>query len=242
MSTTFSVTRDQIINSALRLQGWLDFTATADATKVTQMAEALNIMIKAWSAKELKLWCVEELTLPLVAGQRSYTIAPVGANLTANRPLRIVEAFLRYTASTPDNDVPLQALSRQEYQMLGVKASPGVVNSYFYDAQIPAGVLYLYLQPNAFGAANTEVHLFSHRLVQDISSGSATFDFPSEWFQALRWGLAAETAEENQIPDAKIERIEAKAQMYLKQIEDWDVEPTSLFFQPDTQRMGERGC
>lgn len=239
MTTTYSVTRNQVINAALRKQGWLDYRQTADAQKLTDMAESLNIMIKSWAKNGLKVWCVEELTLPLVASDRIYTIGPSGAQLTANRPLQIAEAFIRYNiASTTPTDIPMQRLSRQEYQMLGNKFTAGTPNSFYYDQTIPNGTLYLYLTPDAFNSSNNEVHLFSRRQISDMNSSSDTFDFPQEWYQALVWGLAAETAMDNQISTEVSDRIDAKAALFLSAVEDWDREEASVFFQPDMQRIG----
>ncbi len=236
MSTTFNVTRNDIINGALRLQGWLDYQGTADATKISNMAEALQIMIKAWSAEGMKLWTIEEQTLPLVTGQIKYTIGPTG-NLVGDRPLKIIEAFIRYTVSGNYNDVTLQRLSRNEYQMLGNKASSGTPNSFFYNPVIPNGELYVYVAPSSFASANDEIHLFVQRLIQDINAAGDSFDLPQEWFQALKWGLADETSLENQIADPVADRIAVRAKYYREQLEDWDQENASIYFQPDMQRM-----
>lgn len=242
MSTTYSITRDQLITKALIKQGWLDYTAPAPATKVTQMADSLNIMIKAWASEEIKLWCVEQLSLPLVAGQLSYTIGPTGANLTANRPLRITDCNLRMNSTpTMPNDIPLQRLSRQEYVMLGSKLSQGTPNSFYYDPQLGNGVLYLYLTPAAYDATNNLVKIWSNRQVLDMSSGTATFDFPQEWYQALLWGLADETSLDNQIPEEVADRIAARAKKFKDALEDWDREDASVYMQPDVRMaMGMR--
>jgi hypothetical protein len=235
MTTSFTVNRDQVINSALRLQGWLDYNATADPAKITVMAEALNIMLKAWSAQGMKIFTVQEIILPLVQGQTTYRIGPSG-DLVTDRPLKIVECFLRLNQVAPNfNDIQLQPMSREEYTMLGNKSSQGVPNSYYYDAQIPNGVLYIYLTPDLISEGYT-VHLWRQRLVSDINGPTDNFDFPQEWFQALRWGLAAETSLENQCPPATIQFIEAKAEKYINEMVDWDQEPTSIFFMPDARR------
>lgn len=242
MTTAFTVTRDDVINSALRLQGWLDYTQTAPAQVVTNMAQALQIMIKAWASKGLKVWTIETLTLPLVAGQSKYTIGPTGADLAANRPLRIEQAYVRLNpTSTAPQDTSLIMVSKNEYNKLGNKSAQGVPNQYFYDPQLgtalatPRGDLYLYLTPDSTIAASYNVKLFSRRQIMDISSASANFDFPQEWFQALRWGLAKETSLENQIPEGVADRISTQATQYLKEMEDWDREYASIYFQPNTE-------
>lgn len=236
MTTSFTVNRDQIINSALRLQGWLDYTQTADATKISNMAEALQIMLKAWSTQGMKIFTVQEIVLPLVTGKTSYTIGPSG-DLAVDRPLRIANAFIRTFSTAPNTaDTTLNPLSRQEWVMLGNKTATGTPNSFYYDAQIPNGVLYLYVTPDSIASGMT-VHLWRQRLVSDINNANDNFDFPQEWFQALRWGLAAETALENQCPTETIAIIEGKAKLYIDQMVNWDQEDTSVFFQVDVRRQ-----
>ena len=66
MSTTYSVTRDQIITSALYKLGVLELGQTPDANTVSNCAMNLNLMIKQWMIDGIKVWCVVEYTLPLV--------------------------------------------------------------------------------------------------------------------------------------------------------------------------------
>lgn len=242
MSTTFLVTRDQVINNALRKQGWLDYTQSADATKISNMAESLQIMIKGWAARGIKVWTCEELVLTLVGGQAKYTIGPSGADLTANRPMRVIDCFLRLNpSSSSPNDTPLTRISKQEYNMLGNKSSQGVPNSYFYDAQLNGvsntkGDFYLYNVPAASTASNYNVHIFSQRQIFDISAANDNFDFPQEWFWPLVWNLANETADENKTPPDRCARIERMAMQTMTWIEDFDREWASIYFQPDTNR------
>ena len=69
MSTTFTVSRDQIIQLALRKLGVLELGDTPDAATVSNASLALNLFIKQMATSGLKLWKVNELVLPLVAGQ-----------------------------------------------------------------------------------------------------------------------------------------------------------------------------
>lgn len=240
MSTTFSVTRDELIASALRLQGYIQQGDTPSATVVTNMSQALNMMLKAWSSRGLKVWCVQEVTCPITGLPRSFQIGPTATGTNAkvtDRPLRIEEAIIRYNPSaTTPTDVTLQPLSREEYVALGNKFSTGTPNSYFYDPLIPNGVIYLYTKPDS-GSSAMEVHLWVRKQLDDITSGSGTFNLPSEWFQALRWGLADETSLDNQIPSEVADRIAQRAQRLREEMEDWDREYTSVYFQPDLRRM-----
>lgn len=239
MTTTFSITAGELVTSALRLQGYIQQGDTPSATVMTNMVQALNIFIKAWSSRGLKVWRVNERTIPLTLDQRSMTIGPdITADVNANRPLRIEECFIRYNvASDTPTDVSLQELSRNEYQMLGNKFTTGTPNSYFYDQKIPLGVLYWYVVPNQQVEDDMEIHIFSRELIEDVADEDDELNFPQEWFQALRWGLADETSLDNQIPETVADRIAERALRLKNEMEDWDREYTSVYFQPDLRRM-----
>ena len=101
MSTNYSITRDQIIVSALRKLGVVepaDTASTIDANIVTNCAQALNLMVKQWMTEGIKLWTVTEMTFSLVASQTSYTVGPSGADVTNDKPLKIIQAWLRNIA------------------------------------------------------------------------------------------------------------------------------------------------
>lgn len=74
MSTSFSVPRDTIISTALRKLQVIELGTTPDANTLSNAAQSLNIMIKAWQSQGIKLWTVQEYPIPLVAGQNTYTI------------------------------------------------------------------------------------------------------------------------------------------------------------------------
>ena len=238
MTTVYSVSRDTIISAALRKIQVLELGTTPDTDTLNNAAQALNIMIKAWQSNGIKLWTIDEYTLPLVATQTSYTISPSGPDLVGNKPLRITQAWMRNISVTPNIDTPLQILSKAEYNILGTKGSPGMVNSIMYDPRGTTGILYVYLTPDTATATNYALHFVAQRPMTDIATGTDVPDFPTEWQQALIWGLADELAIEYGCHVNQRQEIAIKAEKYRKDLEDWDVEYVSTFFTPDQRMMG----
>jgi len=72
-SYSFTVTRDDIINAALRSLSVLDQASTANATDLTNCGQALNILMKEWADDGAPLWAIQWVQVPLVAGTSSYT-------------------------------------------------------------------------------------------------------------------------------------------------------------------------
>lgn len=321
MSTTYSISRDSIISAALRKLQVLELGVTPDADSVTNAAQVLNYMIKAWQSNGIKLWTIQNYTIPLVASQNSYSIGttriksgtctitnaspgvvtyagngsipgtpvvftttgalptgltagttyyvktnvtadtftvaatvggtaintssagsgthtctittPTSLDKTADKPLKVIQAWIRNTASTPNIDIPVQLLSRQEYNILGSKASTGQINSVFYDPRTTYGTVYTYLTPDSTVAANYQLYLVVQVPLADVLLSTDIPEFPNEWLQALIWGLADELAIEYGVPLNARQEIGIKAHTYRQGLEDWDVETSSSFFTPD---------
>lgn len=238
MSTTFSVTASDIINGAFRITGAFGASDTVPTTDFNNALQALNIMIKSWMTAGYELWTVKELVLPMVTGVTSYQIGPTATGtgaLVTDRPLRVQYAFLRNDSQS--TDVVLSIISRQEYEQLGAKSSLGVVNSIFYDPQLNNGVLYVYTTPSD---TTRTIHLFVQRPIQDMNSSTDTFDFPQEWFQALKWGLASEIGLEYGVPPDVLNRIDARALVYKSEMSAWSQEEASMYFTMDMRYQGSR--
>jgi len=240
MTTTYSVTRDQVILAALRKLGQIepgDTAATVDSNIISNCAQSLNLMLKQWMTDGIKLWTYNEYVLPLVASQTSYVIGPSGPGLVGDKPLRLIQGqgltFLRNTSVTPNIDTPMQILSRQEYLSLGSKFSTGTTNSVYLDVGKTSSTLYVYLTPDATTATNYQLHFTAQRPINDILTSTDVPDFPNEWMQALVWGLADQLAIEFDVPANHRQEILMRAEKYKSMLEDWDVEASSTMFIPD---------
>ena len=297
--TKFSITRNDVIKSVLRLLGVIGVGQSPINEDYTNCSEALNIMIKAWVTKGFPLWTYNQIQVPMIAGVTKYPLGPSAAyifavtstggsgyvngtwtavggtlgvaasgtyitvggvpteftvvvpgdsyttqptsytltgagtgavikstivGLTIPKPLRVFTAFLR---SSQNLDTDLTVLSRQEYDIQGNKFSKAVVNQLYYDPQLVNGVLNVFNSPND---STYTAYILTQRQLEDMTAATDTFDFPQEWFLAIKWNLAAELSEEYGIEEAKIQRLEAKAMMYLAEVVDFSVEESSVFF------------
>ena len=241
MTTSYSITRDQVTVASLRKLGVIEpgdtsTSGTIDSDIITNAALTFNLMVKQWMTEGLKIWCVSEYVLPLTAGTTSYTVGP-GMTLDTDKPLKCIQAFLRNTSTTPNLDLPVMVISQQEYNLLSSKGNTGVTNSIYLKTDTTFSTVYLWLTPDALTSSTYELHMIVQRPLNDMNTSTATLDFPNEWFNALVWGLADELAIEFSVPANHRQEIMAKATMYRTKLEDWDQEFTPTFFQPD-MRMG----
>jgi hypothetical protein len=244
MSTTFTVSRDQIIQLALRKLGVLDLGNTPDSETVADAALNLNLLIKQMSTEGLKLWKVQELVLPVTANTTTYNLGSGGVNVydsfetsfstpITDKPLKLIQAWYRNTTATPTIDTPLTLFSKQEYNMLGSKFSTGVANSIFYDIKNTYGTVYVYLTPDSYSQSNLNLHMVMQMPLQDLNQAQAIPDFPNEWMNCLVWNLADQLAIQYSVPQNHRVEIAQRAAMYKEQMISWDVESYSTFFQPD---------
>jgi len=227
--SNFQVTTNQVIEAAFRLIGVYGTGETPSAADYTNATQALNIAIKSWQTKGILVWAVEEMLIPMVVGQNKYPLGPAGSY--AFRPLRVTDAFIRNSSNV---DLNLQILSRQEYLLFGLKNTQSIPTSCYYDQQLTNGQLYIF---GANSDATRVIHLFFQRPIQDMVAGTDNFDFPQEWFQAIKWGLASELAPEYGVTGTQLQLIETKAQSYLSDMSDWSQEDVSTFFTPNNRSM-----
>lgn len=217
-TNTFTVTRNDVIDAALRVLGVIGLGETPTSEDYTNCSQALNILIKAWAKKGYPLHTTSTQTINLVASTASY-------NLTT-RPVRIFGAYLRDTSNI---DRPLQLISNQEYDDLANKTTTGTPNQIYYDNQLSAGTVYVYPAPDATSADYT-IYVECQRMFYDMSASTDNFDFPQEWFQALKWGLAAEVAAEYGVSIELLPMYEEKARALATDAFDFSVEEPSVYF------------
>jgi hypothetical protein len=243
MSSTYTVTRDQIITLALRKLGVLEIGATPDADTIANASMSLNLLIKMMSTDGLKLWKISELIIPITANQTSYILGGSTSTLMydslnptvaiTDKPLKAIQGFYRNLQNSPPIDVPVMMISKQEYNILGSKSSTGVANTLFYDPRKLNGVLYVYLTPNLYSQTNLQLHLIAQMPLDDLNSALEVPDFPNEWMNCLVWNLADQMSMEYGVPMNARQEIALRANAYKTQLTDWDVEASSTFFMPD---------
>ena len=229
---TFSVSRNDLINSALRKCGVLDPEGgTANTTQLTVGAEALNIIVKAMAATGMPLLAIKKFDFAPTEGTVSYTVSSLtGLNL----PIRIIKAMNRETATS--SDIPMLIVDRDTYWNLGSKTSKGTPIQLYYDPQLTTTLATIYLFPtaDATNVSKRRIHLWYHRPFEDFNAAADTPDFLQPWYSPIVWELAAVLAPEYGVPERKWNMIQAKALKELDNVLGMGMEEGSVKFMPDT--------
>lgn len=226
MTAVYSINRDQIISASLRTLGVIGAGDQPTPEDFQNCAQALNLYIKQLQTKGLPLWKYVDLNVPMVVNQYIYLLGPTG-DVVCDRPLRVLMAFIR---NPQGNDTVLQQVSRQEYMSLGVKTSQGTPNQFYYDPQLDNGKLFLYNVPNGTGYT---VHLQVQSPISDVTNPASTPEFPSEWFNCLKFGLADQLALEYGVSAQVRAELSRRADKYLEEMTDWSQEEAATDFQPE---------
>jgi len=230
-SYSFTVNRDELIKSSLRLLGVGHRGEPIIADEINDANTALNLMLKAWQADGLHLWKREEKTLPLISGVATYTLGPTG-NVVMQRPLRIIEC-VRRDVTVSNIDVPLNKLSLQEYYKLSNKFIQGTPVSYVYNPQLDSGELTIWQVPGDLEVSRYDLVIVYLNPLEDMVNTQDNFDCPVEWLEAIKYGLAVRLAPEYGIDMPAQYLLRKQAEEIRDLAKTWDIEDTSIYFQPN---------
>lgn len=153
------------------------------------------------------------------------------------RPMRILDAFVHQTVA--GNDVPVNIISREQYNRFGSKSSPGQGIQLYYDPQANTGYIQTY--PSFVDVSQYLVIEFT-KPIEDITGSTDDYDLPQEWGEALKFNLAVRLAPEYDVPMEKFKQISALAELSLGLVKGYDVEsPAGVTFQPSAMTTMQNG-
>ena len=228
----YNLTRDELIDQAAVKAGVMD--PEGGSLSVVQRNNAamnLNTMIVAWQADGLQIWKRLIIPITMVASQRVYDLGPAGASGNTERPIRILDGYIRQT--TGNNDTPVKILSLEEYNRFGVKDTEGLPTQVFYHPVLTNGQVYVYPVPTEENTLYLEM-LYPF---QYFSAGDDNADFPNEWLNALIYNLAVELAYDYGVETKRLTKLEARAD-YLHRQALGTSQENSVYFQPDYAASG----
>jgi len=141
------------------------------------------------------------------------------------RPLKTLSARRIGT-----NDVDIDVISRDEYFTLPAKTVTGEVNQIHYDPQLVTAKLYIWPTGNQ---ADDRIQITFMMPIEDFDSSNINADFPQEWLEALKYGLASRLGPEYGLPldrQMYLDRLAAGKLMFAS---EFDEELSSVYFQAE---------
>lgn len=152
-----------------------------------------------------------------------------------NKPLRILSvrrvSGIDSGGTTTKSEVPLQALSHEEYFDLPSKTlNADNPTHYYYNPDLTSGKLYLWPRP-----ANPEVYFeFTYeRALEDFDASTDNPDLPAEWLEVLTYQLAVRIAPAFGKDEKSMALLIPMATSMLEDLLNWDSEVTSIKLVPN---------
>lgn len=154
----------------------------------------------------------------------------------ATRPMYLLEAYLHQFDGV---DIPIDTISRIDYNELTNKDSVGFINQVYYDPQTNTTQSFL-SPPKLYTWPTTDTEqdyliLFVQRTTFDLDATTDNPDIPQEWYMPLVYNLAKYIAPKYGIPSMDYTRLETQATELYSQAFSYDIEKdTSMYIKPDS--------
>lgn len=165
------------------------------------------------------------LTAAVASGALVYTYTTANQ---ARRPLEIVTAVLR---DQYNNDVPLDFINIQEYEVLPSKVNStaqGDPTELYYEAQLTNGQLYLDVFPQD---VTKHIHMVYLSPAEDFNVATDTPDYSQVWYLPLVWELSMQSAPMFEMPITPEMKTMAAQSLMIAQSEN--PETSALYFTND---------
>jgi hypothetical protein len=174
-----SETAQTLIKAALRSIGAIAPGETPTSDELAGGLESLKFMLRHWSNKNIRLYCITQDTVTLNSSEY-YTIG-VGGTVNTARPEDIKGGFVRDCYAF---DSPLQIIDESRYRSLSLKGIAGTAEFLWYNPDFPYGKLYFW--PRGSG----EAYIDSLKPFSEPSLISSSIQFPPGYDEAIKWNLA----------------------------------------------------
>jgi hypothetical protein len=220
-STSFELTRDDIIKAALRKCGALAEGETPSTESITNGAQALNNIVVRFATLGMPLWKRTELPVTLVLGQRDYTIV---------NSLKAPQVILK--DNTGGTQYELIPKSRYDYNRLPSNTS-GIPVHFTFNPNLENGTVTIWPTPDASAVATKSLVVVYQKEFDGYTASGNTPDFPSYWNDATIYELAVNIAPEYGVPLLDRQALKQEAKAYLDQAMGYGDEEDSLYIQPE---------
>jgi len=180
---------------------------------------AANMLLLHWSNKQVNLWKVELVTVPLVQGVATYSVDP--------SVVLILDMYITVTNGSINTDRYIMPISRTEYASYANKTQQGFPTTYWFD-RLSAPTVTLWPVPDGQEAS---MNYYAVQQTQDAAlSNGQSADIVPIWIPAFAWGLAEELAPA-WAPD-KIPAVAARAKVTYDAAASTNVEQSSFYISP----------
>lgn len=206
----FSLTRNQIIETAFSKVGVIAPGDPLPGEQLVQGARALDLVVKELQNEHIFLWTEVFSTLTLSAST-AYVEMPTDPPIIGIR-----EGFIRVSAT--DDDTPIEQYSWTKYNEIADKDSTG--DPVCFAVDWANGRVYVW----PVQTATRYLNIIGITRAQDWSDGSSSGEFPARWQKALVYLLAADLSDDYKLPLAERQSLAQTAAICVKRAKQGDRE------------------
>jgi hypothetical protein len=178
------------------------------------------MLVKAWQADGMQIWVTKEATLSLVASTNTYTIN--------TKMMRVIQSWRRDNISKVD--VPLRVITRDQYNRLGNKSSTGTPVQLYHEPGLTTSTVKVFPTPTSTDASSNTIYMVYQKQFDDFDTSTDNPEFPSEYFEALKFGLAVRLAFEYGMEPNDRKQLAEIAAVIKQEALSFGTEEGSLFF------------
>jgi len=228
-TTIWSMSRDSLISKALSKLGVVGEGETASATQIADCVDDLNGILAEFQSLGMPLWKRTELAVPIVTGQKEYTIGE-GKTINVPFPFKLSQANLGLAGSA--TRLNMVVLAHYDYNNLPVTTS-GTPIQITYQPFIDYGVLSVWPTPDASVPAGSFIYITYQQPLYKFTNGTETLDCPQEWYNAVIYQLTHVKSDDYGLPLEDRRWFEKQAEKRLAGALSAGTEDGSINFYPD---------
>jgi len=132
----------------------------------------------------------------------------------------------RRDADNPTSDVPIELISKQEYDWLPNKNTSGLPSQAYYQRLDPEGILYLWQAPQ--NDSDYIVQFYYERKIDDMKDPTDKLDMNRTYLPAVIYTTALWGADKFQVSSEIRQRVEMRQKEIMEQALSYDDEVTDI--------------
>jgi hypothetical protein len=226
-NTILALTRNDIIDSAIRKIGETADGQTPSTNDYALSASALNTVVGYLRTKGMQLWARREYTFSPIASTQVYQIG-IGKTFNTPYPLHVYDMYR--TDSGANNSIRVEFEEASEFGLLPT-SSGGNPIKFTYQPFVNYGEIKLWPTPDATAATST-LKLVYQRPFEYFSASTDTVDLPEEWYLPLIMNLAVLLCLEFSVALPVQQNIQKLASFYTEEVAEFGNEDGSLYITP----------
>lgn len=219
-TSTFDLSRDQMIRRAYQLCGLLEASQNPSADDIALGADLLTMELLALQADGVPIVQTTRTTLAMLASTVEYTL-----------PTDTFDVFVdgnnfagTWLPTSGTTEMPVRAISRTEYMAIPTKTTTGQPTMVYVERLISSTRLAFWPAPSAAGTFKYA----QIRLARDLGTGAVTTDMSRRWQKALTYLLAYQLSYAKSAPLDRVRELRKEAAEMRARAMASDVEKTHM--------------